>query len=80
MNTKEWNITQDGESHNIKVSYTLFLGKMSVTINDSEYTLPNRFLMGLFGRKENFVLGERLATLRVKPFGEIELITAKGKF
>ena len=77
---KEWNITQDGESYAISLEYTLFLGKMKVSVNDSTFVLPNKFLTGLFGRKESFVLGEKLAILRVKPFGAVELTTAGGKY
>ena len=77
---KEWNITQDGETYTVAVEYTRFLGKMKVSVNDSTFVLPNKFLTGLFGRKESFVLGEKLAILRVKPFGAVELTTAGGKY
>ncbi len=77
---KEWNIMQDGENYAVKVEYTLFLGKMTVSVGDSTFVLPNKFLTGLFGRKENFMLGEKLAIFRVKPFGAVELTTAGGKY
>ena len=78
--TKEWNITQDGENYAVRVEYTLFLGKMTVSVGESTFTLPNKFLTGLFGRKESFMLGDKLAILRVKPFGAVELTTAGGKY
>ncbi len=77
---KEWNITQDGENYAIVVTYTLFLGKMTVSVNDSNFVLPNKFLTGLFGRKESFMLGDKLAILLIKPFGKAELTTAGGKY
>ncbi len=77
---KEWNIPQDGENYAVTVEYTLFLGKMKVSVNDATYVLPNKFLTGLFGRKESFMLGEKLAILRIKPFGKAELTTAGGKY
>ncbi|MBO5755831.1 MAG: hypothetical protein J6R89_07250 [Clostridia bacterium] len=77
---KEWNITQDGENYAVSVGYTLFLGNMKVSVNDSTFVLPKRFLTGLFGRKESFMLGEKLSILRVKPLGKVELITAGGKY
>lgn len=77
---KEWNLTQDGESYVVSVEYTLFLGKMKVSVNDSTYILPNKFLSGLLGRKESFMLGEKLAILRILPFGKLELTTAGGKY
>ena len=77
---KDWNIAQDGENYVVSVEYTLFLGNMKVSVNDSTFVLPKRFLTGLFGRKESFMLGEKLAILRVKPLGKIELTTAGGKY
>ena len=77
---KEWNIAQDGENYAVSVEYTLFLGNMKVSVNDSTFVLPKKFLTGLFGRKESFMLGEKLAILRVKPFGKAELTTAGGKY
>lgn len=77
---KQWELTQDGENYTVKVFYTRFLGKMTVTLNDETYSLPNKFLAGIFGRKENFILGDKLASIRLIPFGGIELTTAAGKF
>lgn len=77
---KEWNIVQDGENYAVSVEYTLFVGKMKVSVNDASYILPNKFLACLFGRKESFMLGEKLAILRIKPFGKAELTTAGGKY
>lgn len=77
---KEWSITQDGEAYTVTVDYTLFCGKMTVSVNDSTFTLPNKPLTGLFGRKESLVLGEKLAILRIAPFGGISLTTAGGKY
>ena len=76
---QEWNLTQGGENYAVSVEYTLFLGKMKVSVGESTYILPNKFLSGLFGRKESFMLGEKLAILRIKPFGKAELIAADGK-
>ena len=77
---KEWNLMQDGENYAVSVEYTGFTGKMKVSVNDSTFVLPKKFLTGLFGRKESFMLGEKLAILRVKPLGKIELTTAGGKY
>jgi hypothetical protein len=77
---KQWELTQDGENYTVKVCYTHILGKMSVTLNGETYDLPNKFLAGIFGRKENFILGDKLASVRLVPFGGIELTTAAGKF
>ena len=77
---KQWELTQDGEQYTVKVFYTRFSGKMSVTLNGETYDLPNKFLAGIFGRKENFILGDKLASVRLVPFGGIELMTASGKF
>lgn len=76
---KEWNITQDEETYAVTVEYTLFLGNMKVSVNESTFVLPKKFLTGLFGRKESFMLGDKLAILRIKPFGKAELTTAGGK-
>ena len=77
---KEWNIMQDGENYTVSVEYTGFLGNMTVSVNESTFVLPNKFLAGLFGRKESFMLGEKLAILRQTPFGGITLTTAGGKY
>lgn len=77
---KEWTVAQGDETYTITTEYTLFLGKMKVSVNDSTYVLPQKLLTGLLGRKESFMLGDKLAILRVKPFGRAELITAGGKF
>lgn len=77
---REWTVTQGEETYAVTTEYTLFLGKMKVSVNDSTYVLPQKLLTGLFGRKESFMLGDKLAILRVKPLGGIELITAGGKY
>jgi len=71
---------QDGEEYAVKVEYTLFFGEMTVSVGESTFVLPNKFLTGLFGRKETFMLGDKLAILRVKPFGDVEITTAGGKY
>lgn len=76
---KEWKITQNGENYTVMAEYTLFLGKMQVSVGDSTYILPSKILTFFFGRKESFMLGDKLAILRIKPFGKAELITADGK-
>ncbi len=77
---KEWNITQDGENYTVDIEYTLFLGKLTVCVNDAKYVLPSKFLTGLFGRKENFMLGDKFAILRIGAFGKASLQTAGGKY
>ncbi len=77
---KEWTVVQDDETYTVTAEYTLFLGKMKVSVNDSTYVLPKKFLTCLLGRKESFMLGDKLAILRVKPFGKAELTTAGGKY
>jgi len=77
---KEWRITQDGEEYTVKAEYTLLLGSMTVSVNDSTYVLPKKFLTGLFGRKESFMLGDKLAILRIGLFGSASLTTAGGKY
>ncbi len=76
---RTWNITQDGESYTVTAVYTSILGKLTITIGESEYKLPSKFLAGLFGRREKFMLGDKLAVFHQKPFGSAVLITAGGE-
>lgn len=73
---KTWTVKQDGETYTVSANYTWYSGKLTVTVNDDEYKLEPKFLAGVFGRKENLMLGDRLAIFYQKPFGGAELITS----
>lgn len=77
--TKSWTVTQDGENYTVIATYTSISGKLTIRVDDSEYSLPKKFLAGLFGRKENLMLGDKLAIFRQKPLSGAVLITAKGE-
>jgi hypothetical protein len=74
MTRKKWEIAVDEEIHNVELELEGFSGKLTVKIDCDSFTLPPKFLTGLLGRREHFKLGEKLATLHIKPFGKISVI------
>ena len=74
MTNKKWNIAVDSESYDVEVALEGFSGKLSVKINDEEFTLPPKALTIITGRRENFKLGDKLAILDIKPMGKITII------
>ena len=78
MKKRYWSIpTEEGELA-VSVAYNGFTGNMTVSIGEDTFPLPPKFLMGLFGRKENFKVDDKLALLVIRPFGGA-MITVGGR-
>ena len=71
MTTTVWSIPVDEEIHKVEIALEGFSGKLKVTIDEETFELPPKFLTVFFGRREHFKLGEKLATLHIKPFCQI---------
>lgn len=78
MKKRYWSIPTEDDDLAVSVAYNGFTGKMSVSIGEDTFPLPPKFLMGLFGRKENFKVDDKLALLVVRPFGGA-VITVGGR-
>ena len=78
MTTTVWNITVDEESHKVEVALEGFSGKLVVKIDEDTFELPPKFLTIFFGRREHFKLGDKLAILHIKPFGQVT-VSVDGK-
>ena len=79
MKTKNWSVSSNGEDFDITVEYSGFIGKLIVKINEDKFILPNKNFTFLVGRKERLLLGEKMALLVIKPFGEADLVV-DGKY
>ena len=83
MKKRYWSIPTEDGILPISVAYTGFTGKLTVSIGEDTFPLPPKFLMGLFGRKENFKVDDKLALLVIRPFGDAALVVGgrpiKGK-
>ncbi len=71
---KEWTVPTEEGTLSVSADYTLFLGKLTVTVGEDTFPLPSKFLTVLFGRRESLVIDDKLALLIIRPFGEAELI------
>ena len=78
MKKRYWCIPTEEGDLPISVAYNSFTGKTSVSIGEDTFPLPPKFLMGLFGRKENFKVDDKLALLMIRPFGGA-VITVGGR-
>ena len=76
---KQWNATVDGESYTVEMELSPILGNLTVTINGDAFPLTPKFLTCLFGRKERFMLGDKLALLVIKPLLEADIVVG-GKY
>ena len=73
MTTTVWKITEDEIEHKVEVALEGFSGKLKVTIDDDVFELPPKILTVFLGRREHFKLGEKLATLHIKPFCRVTI-------
>lgn len=76
---KQWNAEVEGEQYTVEIELSLFLGKLTVTVNGESFPLAPKFLTCLFGRKERFMLGDKLALLVIKPFMRADIVVG-GKY
>lgn len=73
MTTTVWKITEDETEHKVEVALEGFSGKLKVTIDGDVFELPPKIFTVFFGRREHFKLGEKLATLHIKPFCQVTI-------
>lgn len=76
---KQWQTEVEGEQFTVEIELSFFLGKLTVTVNGESFPLTPKFLTGLFGRKERFMLGDKLALLVIKPFMRADIVVG-GKY
>lgn len=79
MKKRYWSIPTEDGILPISVAYTGFTGKLTVSIGEDTFPLPPKFLMGLFGRKENFKVDDKLALLVIPPFGDAAIVVGGRK-
>ena len=79
MKKRYWSIPTEDGILPISVAYTGFTGKLTVSIGEDTFPLPPKFLMGLFGRKENFKVDDKLALLVIRPFGDAAIVVGGRK-
>ncbi len=77
--TKQWQVTVEGEAHEVSIEATGFLGRLSVTIDGDTFLLPSKFLTVLLGRRERLMLSDKLVLLVIKPFMRVYLVVG-GKY
>ncbi len=71
---KEWTVPTEEGALAVSADYTLFLGKLTVTVGEDVFSLPSKFLTVFFGRKESLVIDDKLALLVIRPFGNADLV------
>ncbi len=76
---KEWTVSTEEGTLAVSVEYTLFLGKLTVTIGENTFPLPSKPLTVLLGRRESLMIDDKLAFLVIRPFGEADLVVG-GKY
>ena len=76
---KQWNVTVEGEAYTVEIDLSRFLGKLTVSVNGEAFPLTPKFLTCLFGRRERFMLGDKLALLVIKPFLRADIVVG-GKY
>ena len=76
---KQWNVTVEDEAYVVEIELSLFLGKLTVSVNGEAFPLTPKFLTCLFGRTERFMLGGKLALLVIKPFLRADIVVG-GKY
>lgn len=76
---KQWNVEIEGEQHLVAIECTPILGKLTVSIDDDVFPLAPKFLTCLFGRREQFLLGEKPALLIIKPFMKADIVV-EGRY
>ena len=76
---KQWNVTVEEQAFTVGIELSPILGKLTVTVNEDVFPLAPKVLTCLFGRKERFMLGEKMAILVIKPFMKADIVVG-GKF
>lgn len=76
---KDWIVPTENGTLAVSATYTLWLGKLHVRVGTDDFILPPKFLTLLFGRRESFVVDDKLAFLVIRPFGEADLVI-DGKY
>lgn len=76
---KQWNVTVEDEAYTVEIDLSWFLGKLTVSVNGEAFPLTPKFLTCLFGRRERFMLGDKLALLVIKPFLRADIVVG-GKY
>ncbi len=71
---KVWTVPTESGELLVSADYTLFLGKLTVTIGEDIFPLPSKFLTVFFGRRESLMIDDKLAILAIRPFGKADLI------
>lgn len=79
MKQTNWKLTgSDGVEHTLSVSFSRIKGKVSVTLDGEDYTLPAGFLGLTVARREMLLVGEDKALLVLDKAGNATL-TVEGK-
>lgn len=79
MKQTNWKLTgTDGAEHTLSVSFSRLKGKVFVTVDGEDFTLPTGFLGLSVARREMFMLGEDKALLVLDRAGNAAL-TVEGK-
>lgn len=79
MKQTNWKLTgSDGVEHTLSVSFSRIKGKVSVTLDGEDFTLPAGFLGLAVARREMLLVGEDKALLVLDKAGNATL-TVEGK-
>ncbi len=79
MKQTNWKLTgSDGSEHTLSVSFSRIKGKVSVTLDGEDFSLPAGFLGLTVARREMLLVGEDKALLVLDKAGNATL-TVEGK-
>lgn len=79
MKQTNWKLTgSDGAEHTLSVSFSRIKGKVSVTLDGEDFSLPAGFLGLTVARREMLLIGEDKALLVLDKVGNATL-TVEGK-